>query len=264
MDGFGNAGVAGKAAEEPRAWSRETRERVYAVASVVTFIVGWQIASYFAPSFAVPSWERIIGALFELKGHDAFVTVARIVVSMVFSFIIGLAFSIAVFERPAAEAFFLPFVRLLMAVPALCWVVFSILWFKDVELRIFFVMVVVCAPIFVIDSLDAMKAVSPELRQMVDSFRPRPIQRFTKIVLPGIIPNLLTSWKINFTMAVRVVTTAELVGALTGIGHGLVIAQEMFSVAQVFAWTLVLVIILFAFEAMVGAVEKRVLKWRHA
>lgn len=264
MATFSEAGGAVGVAPSRQSWSRSQRERMFTIASIVTFIVGWQIASYFAPSFAVPSWERIIDALLGLSAYDAFVTVARIVVSMVVSFIVGLCFSILVFERPAAEAFFLPWVRLLMAIPALCWVVFSILWFKDLEFRIFFVMCVVCAPIFVIDSLDAMKAVPADLRQMVDSFYPRPIQRFTKIVLPGIVPNLITSWKINFTMAVRVVTTAELVGALTGIGHGLVIAQEMFSVAQVFAWTLVLVIILFAFEAAIGAVERRVLRWRHA
>ena len=109
-----------------------------------------------------------------------------------------------------------------------------------------------------------MKSVPMDLREMVGSFRPSQIQRFTKIILPGIVPNLLTSWKINLTMGVRIVTIAELVGALTGIGHGLVVAQEMFSVAEVFAWTVVLVAILFAFQAIVTLVERRALSWRNA
>ena len=41
------------------------------------------------------------------------------------------------------------------------------------------------------------------------------------------------------------VTIAELVGAVTGIGHQLSVAQELFSVADVFAWTIVLVALLF-------------------
>jgi len=254
------------AAGLPRPGNRWTpsRETSFAMAAAVVFVVGWQIASFFAPAFAVPGWERILASLVKLSPYDAAVTIARIVGSMAASFLFGVAFSILVFERPALQAFLMPYIRLLMAVPAVCWVVFSILWFKNVELRIFFVMFVVCMPVFVIDSLDAMKSVPSDLRQMVDSFRPRPVQRFTKIILPGIVPNLLTSWKINFTLAVRVVTIAELVGSLTGIGHGLVIAQEMFSVAEVFAWTLVLVLILFAFEAVLGLVERRALRWRHA
>ena len=68
--------------------------------------------------------------------------------------------------------------------------------------------------------------------------------------------------KINLSLAIRVVTIAELVGAVTGIGHQLSVAQELFSVADVFAWTLVLVALLFLLEAMVARVEARVLRWR--
>ncbi len=84
------------------------------------------------------------------------------------------------------------------------------------------------------------------------------------MIFPGIIPNILTSWKINLTLAVRVVTIAELVGAVTGIGHGLVLAQEMFSVAQVFAWTAVLVIILFSLQIFITVIERKALYWRTA
>ena len=52
-----------------------------------------------------------------------------------------------------------------MAVPAFCWVIFSILWFKGVEIRIFFVMCIVCMPVFIVDAIDAMKGVPIELRQ---------------------------------------------------------------------------------------------------
>jgi NitT/TauT family transport system permease protein len=58
------------------------------------------------------------------------------------------------------------------------------------------------------------------------------------------------------------VTIAELVGAVTGIGHQLAVAQELFSVADVFAWTLVLVALLFVLEAFVARVEARMLRWR--
>jgi NitT/TauT family transport system permease protein len=49
---------------------------------------------------------------------------------------------------------------------------------------------------------------------------------------------------------------------VTGIGHQLAVAQELFSVADVFAWTLVLVALLFLLEAVVAGVERRVLRWR--
>lgn len=239
-------------------------DTVVGAISILCFIVGWELASFIAPSYAVPGWGRILSALADISGYDVTVTVARLIGSMVTSFVLGLTAAVLLFERPLAQAFLLPYVRLVMAVPAVCWVVFSILWFKSVEFRIFFVMCIVCAPIFIVDSLDAMKSVPLELREMVGSFRPSPIQRFTKIILPGIVPNLLTSWKINLTMGIRIVTIAELVGALTGIGHGLAESEEMFSIAEVFAWTVVLVGILFVFESIVTLVERRALAWRNS
>ena len=40
------------------------------------------------------------------------------------------------------------------------------------------------------------------------------------------------------------------------------VAQELFSVADVFAWTLVLVALLFLLEALVTRLERRWLRWR--
>lgn len=251
------------AGERPRL-PRPTMTPILNVASIATFVVAWQIASYFAPHYAVPGWDRILGAMSSVTAGDVLITTARLVGSMVVSFVLGLGLALAIFERPNLEAFVMPFIKLLMAVPAVCWVVFAILWFSGVEFRIFFVMCIVCAPVFVVDSLDAMKGVSPDLRFMVDSFRPNVVQRLTKIVLPGIVPNLLTSWKINLTLAIRIVTIAELVGAVSGMGHGLVLAQEVFSVPEVFAWTLVLVAMLLLLQALVAAIEHHALAWRRA
>jgi NitT/TauT family transport system permease protein len=101
-----------------------------------------------------------------------------------------------------------------------------------------------------------------ELRGMMQSFRPSTLQYFLKLMLPAILPSIITSWKINLSLAIRVVTIAELVGAVTGIGHQLAVAQELFSVADVFAWTLVLVALLFLLEALVIRIEHRLLRWR--
>jgi NitT/TauT family transport system permease protein len=97
---------------------------------------------------------------------------------------------------------------------------------------------------------------------MMRSFRPTSPQYFIKLMLPAILPSLFTSWKVNISLAIRVVTIAELVGAVTGIGHQLSVAQELFSVSDVFAWTIVLVALLFILEAAVARVEARMLRWR--
>jgi NitT/TauT family transport system permease protein len=80
--------------------------------------------------------------------------------------------------------------------------------------------------------------------------------------VPAILPNVLTSWKINLSMCIRVILTAELVGATSGIGYGLVLAEETFSIAIVFAWTLVLIVALYALQGIVDVLELKYLSYR--
>ena len=253
--------------EEPRGSLRIGKLPREALVSILIFAVAWEALSYATPflgipAFAVPSFGRIWQSLAAITALDVAVTLARVLAALAVSFVLGVGAAVVMYRSEKAERYVRPMVRLLMAVPVVSWILFAVLWFKGVEFRIVFVLVVVCAPVFAVDMLDSMRDVPRELRQMMRSFRPTPIQFFRKLMLPAIMPGIFTSWKITLSLAIRVVTIAELVGAVTGIGHRLAVAQELFSVAEVFAWTLVLVALLFLLESLIVRVETHVLRWR--
>ena len=237
------------------------------VVSLLVFAVCWQALSYLSPwlgipPFAVPSLVRIAQRIVVITPIDVAVTLARVIGALIVSFVLGIAAAMAMYRSKTLDDYLHPMIRILMAVPVVSWILFAVLWFPGVEFRIGFVLFVVCGPVFLIDALDAMRNVPRELRQMMRSFRPTTWQFFVKLMLPAIVPTIFTSWKVNISLAIRVVTIAELVGAVTGIGHQLSVAQELFSVADVFAWTIVLVALLFLLEGAVARVEHRLLRWR--
>jgi len=244
------------AAQKPTRFPREM------LLVIIVLAVLWEMLSWLVPPYVIPGWGRIFTSLAQLRVDFVVITLLRVAAALFISFVLGLALAVAMYRWTAVENYVRPAVRLLMAVPVVCWILFSVLWFKWVEFRIAFVLTVVCAPVFVVDMLDGMKGVPRQLRDMLRSFRPSRTHFFTKLVLPAIVPTILTSWKINLSLAIRVVTIAELVGAVSGIGYGLVVAQELFSVADVFAWTLVLVVVLFLAEAILSLIEERMLRWR--
>jgi len=248
--------VEALAARKPTRFPREM------LLVIIVLAVLWEILSWLVPPYVIPGWGRIFTSLAQLRVDFVVITLLRVAAALFISFVLGLALAVAMYRWTAVENYVRPAVRLLMAVPVVCWILFSVLWFKWVEFRIAFVLTVVCAPVFVVDMLDGMKGVPRQLRDMLRSFRPSRTHFFTKLVLPAIVPTILTSWKINLSLAIRVVTIAELVGAVSGIGYGLVVAQELFSVADVFAWTLVLVVVLFLAEAILSLIEERMLRWR--
>ncbi|HET8721178.1 MAG TPA: ABC transporter permease subunit [Nitrospira sp.] len=232
------------------------------IVSLAVFAVCWEMLSWISPPFVIPGWGRIFKSLVDLRFDYVLITLGRVFAALVISFLLGLALAVAMYSSSTFERYAKPMIRLLMAVPVVCWILFSVLWFKGVEFRIAYVLIVTCAPVFVVDCLDGMKGVQKDLRDMIRSFRPTTLQYFSKLILPATLPIIFTSWKINLSLAIRVVTIAELVGAVSGIGYGLTVAQELFSVADVFAWTLVLVAILFVSEAILTRIEEHYLRWR--
>ncbi len=235
--------------------------------SLLVFALCWEALSYLAPylgipPFAIPGLLKIARSIATITPIDIAVTLARVIGALIVSFVLGVFLAMAMYRSESLDNYLHPMIRILMAVPVVSWILFAVLWFPGVEFRIGFVLVVVCGPVFLVDALDAMRSVPRELRHMMQSFRPTTLQYFLKLILPAIVPTIFTSWKVNISLAIRVVTIAELVGAVTGIGHQLSVAQELFSVSDVFAWTIVLVALLFLLEALVARVEARLLRWR--
>lgn len=233
-----------------------------AAVSLLVFVIAWQAFSLVASDLVAPGWEVIVERLLHLDYTHVLSTWLRLLGALTVSFLLGLIGAIVLSRSAALQEYAAPLVRGLMAVPAICWVLFSVLWFANVEYRIAFVLAVASAPLFLTELLDAIKNVPRSLRDMVASFRPSTLQYYWKLVLPAVLPSVLTSWKINTSLGIRVVTIAEVVGAVSGIGYALNIAQQTFIVAEVFAWTVVLVIMLLAMQAFIGTLERRLLRWR--
>lgn len=255
------------ALETPRASAPDIAFPKQTLVSLLIFAAAWETLSHLAPylgipPFAVPSLVKIAKSIATITPLDIVVTLARVIGALIVSFVLGVLAAMAMYRSETLDNYLHPMIRILMAVPVVSWILFAVLWFPGVEFRIAFVLVVVCGPVFLVDSLDAMRGVSRDLRNMMLSFRPTTTDYFIKLMLPAILPSVFTSWKVNISLAIRVVTIAELVGAVTGIGHQLSVAQELFSVSDVFAWTIVLVALLFLLEALVARVEHRLLRWR--
>jgi NitT/TauT family transport system permease protein len=111
-----------------------------------------------------------------------------------------------------------PLLTFNQGVPALSWVVISIIWFKGIEFRIFFIMVMTTLPAFVFQILHAFRATSRDLFEMALSFRLSRLALLRTLVVPTVLPGVLTAWKVNLGNAARVVV-AELVGATGGVGY---------------------------------------------
>jgi ABC-type nitrate/sulfonate/bicarbonate transport system permease component len=82
------------------------------------------------------------------------------------------------------------------------------------------------------------------------------------LVVPTIVPGILTAFKVNLGNSARVVVVAELVGATGGVGYQLLLQQQLFDMAGALAWTVVLVLFVLAMQSALVAVETWALRYR--
>lgn len=239
------------------------------ITSFVVILVVWQTVSFFVPSYLVPGIPAIVSSFWEVVSTpeyigDIAITVSRIFSGLFAAFIAGVMLGVAMGFTRAVEKYVLPVLHFVMGVPALSWVIFAIIWFKHVEMRITFILLAGCLPNYALIIHDGIKSISKEYFDMLRVMRPSRRQLFTKLILPGMLPAVFTSWKVNLGLAARVVIVAELVGASKGIGNKLLLAQELFDMPQAIAWTLVLVVFLLLTQFILLLLEGRLLRWRPA
>jgi NitT/TauT family transport system permease protein len=238
-----------------------------AAISIGLLAIAWQIASLFFPPFLFPSVPDIIARTVEifLSGpllFDVMVTAARIFAGLAGAFVLGGLIALLIARSPTLENYANPVLIFFQGIPALSWVVIAIIWFHGTEFRIFFIMVMTTLPAFTFQILDAFRSMSKDLFEMTMAFRPRRWTLFRVLIVPTIVPAVLTAWKVNLGNAARVVVVAELVGATGGVGYELLRQQQLFDMAGAIAWTLQLVLFVLIVQQTIVAIESWMLRYR--
>lgn len=238
-----------------------------ALVTGVFLVLLWIGMSQVTPDYVVPPIQTVAGDMVEILTEGellrhALVTLGRVIAGLVGSFLLGTAWGLLMGYSRAVDKYSMPVLQITQGVPSLSWVVIAIIWFQSVELRIWFILVVVTLPGFAFQALDSYRAVPRELRDMARSLRPRRFDMFRTLTVPSVAPDLLTAWKVNLGLGTRVVLVAELVGAAVGVGYQLLVRQQLFDMAGVVAWTGILVLFVLVVQKAIERFENRMLRYR--
>ena len=256
-----------QAGEDRKAAGARQFGKFEGVVAIAGLAAAWQIASYFFPNFLFPTVPAIAERFVEIFSSldttlDAFATGGRILMGLAGAFILGGALAALMARSSVFERYAYPLLSFNQGIPALSWVVIAIIWFKGIEFRIFFIMVMTTLPGFTFQLLDAYRSMSNDLYEMTLSFRPSRYDLVRTLIWPAVLPGILTSWKVNLGNASRVVVVAELVGATGGVGYQLLLQQQVFDMAGAIAWTIVLVIFVLIVQSLITLIETRALAYR--
>ena len=270
VDGVGavERGIALESVPARSGRNRGFFSRVFrAVLPFLVIAVLWQTASLFTKPYLFPGLGSVarsfwtILTTWDLLSQGLF-TWARLLVAVGVSLVIGIPIGLAMGLFTNIDEFLRPIVKFIMGVPALNWVIIVIIWFSNTELRIGFVLIVLCTPVVVYCIYDGVRGVDRKLTDMVLSFGASSGQHVRFLLWPYVKASAFTAAKLNVGNAVRTVIVAELVGAPLGIGKELDLAKNVFDMSTVLAWTIFLVLMALVMTHAIEAVERVTLRWR--
>lgn len=232
---------------------------------VALIVIGMEAWSWYTPVYIMPpvSLSAKYTALILSEDYlHILITILRLFIAVVFALVVGsLLGAMMGMIKPIA-----PFIKSIVVidtgVPALSWMLFAVFWFKDPEARVFFILAMILIPFYALNVYDGIRALSTDLIEMVETFRPTRWQIFRLLILPHIVPYLLMTTKSIIGYATRMTVFAELVSVSSGMGARMGLAQNNFEMEGVIAWTVLLVILNLSVQALVAMAEKSLLKWR--
>ena len=227
----------------------------------------WQIASFYTKPYLFPGLGSVAKSFWNILTtwdllSQGLITWARLVVAVAVSLVIGIPIGLVMGLSSRVDEFLRPIVKFIMGVPALNWVIIVIIWFSSTELRIGFVLVVLCTPVTVYCVYDGVRGIDRKRTDMVLAFGANPIQHVRLLMWPYVKASAFTAAKLNVANAVRTVIVAELVGAPLGIGKELDLAKNVFDMATVLAWTIFLVLMALIMAQGIEYAERVTLRWR--
>jgi ABC-type nitrate/sulfonate/bicarbonate transport system permease component len=82
----------------------------------------------------------------------------------------------------------------------------------------------------------AVRQVEPRLLEVASALQLGPGARFTKIVLPAMVPRLFIALRLGVAIALVVAVTVEIAANPHGMGYALIIAQQSLDPALMLAW----------------------------
>lgn len=240
--------------------------------TIIAIIVGlviWALIASRTPDYILPQLNDVVMRIVEIfvdssQRWDWLMTVIRIMLGLITAFIVGTIAGLAMGKSTRLTNILMPYMQIIQGIPSLAWVMIAIIWFQSVEIRIWFLLLMVTLTGFAFQANDSYRAVPNELRDMAKSLRPRRgrLDMFRTVTLPAIVPDLLTAWKVNLGLGTRVVLIAEFAGATIGVGYQLRMEQQFFRMDGVLAWTASLVIFVLIIQKLIVVIERRLLRYR--
>lgn len=270
-----SASVAGRKLPGRSKWRKMlARPPVISALSVAAVLLIWFAAtSWFqlvpAGRFPTPQefWSSLRQSLFAgyaggtLVGH-VWNSLRLVVIGFACAFLTGVPLGLLMGSSRTAEAVINPIFSLMRPIPPLAWIPLAILWLGlGGAAKVMVIWLAAFVP-SVINSYTGVRGIDKSLiaaARMLGTPRGRMIG---EVIVPGALPLIFTGLRLSLQAAWTTLVAAEMVGALTGVGFVLNVAQQDIYPSMILVGMLTVGVLGWSTTWALAVVERRMLaRW---
>ncbi|MCC6800697.1 MAG: ABC transporter permease subunit [Anaerolineae bacterium] len=196
-------------------------------------------------------------------GQDIYDTVVvRIIPGFLIGSSLGLLLGVLMATSRLVRAVLDPIVEILRPLPPLALIPLLILWSGIGSRTQILLITYGTFIVMVITSYEAVRNVPPIYLQAADTLGATPLQKFRRVVIPAIIPDVFGGIRVATAASFGYAVAAELIGAQSGLGYRLILARRYLRTDHIVVILIVIAILAFIADQVTRRMNDRLTRWK--
>ncbi|MDV4152515.1 ABC transporter permease subunit [Clostridium sp. AL.422] len=237
------------------------------ILAIIFWIIVWQIVSVIIDQEVllvtpISTFKRLLELSLQFDFWQSILfSFIKITSGFILAFIIGIIIAILSSNNKKIKILIEPLILTIQAVPVASFIILCLIWIssKNLSILISFLMVL---PVVYRNILDGISNIPRELNDMAKVFKVSKSKRIRYIYLSEVAPYLRAACSISLGLCWKSGIAAEVIGMpANSIGENLYMAKIYLNTPDLFAWTIVIIIISICFQkgflALIDCLLKR-------
>ena len=179
-----------------------------------------------------------------------FSSVSRVVMGLLFSILLGIILGLCSGINVYLEEILMPLISAIKATPVMSIIILALVWFKASNVSIF-TTILICFPIIYTNVVEGIKSTDLNLLQMANIYNVKKIYIVKDIYIPNIKTYVESSILMCLGLAFKVSVASEVLSTPKySIGLNILNSKSMLETEELFAWTIVVIILSLLFEVI--------------
>lgn len=240
---------------------------IYRILIFVLFLILWEAGVFFGwiDAFFFASPSRVILCFIDMVLHKSLfvhigITLAETLVSFLLVFLISLIVATLLWYFSKLSEVLEPYLVILNSLPKSALAPLFIVWLGTGMTTIIVAGISVAVFGSIINFYTAFRQISNEKITLIYTLGGTKQHAFTKVVLPGSVPTLISTAKVNIGLALVGVIIGEFLAARRGLGYLIIYGSQVFQLNMVITSIIILCIIAMGFYKAIQYIEHYIKK----